>query len=114
MLAWTIYLSFTGLLALMLLPRANARAARIVALLAAGAGFLRDLGLGAEGIRGDGAGALFVRWRRDGRGRPDRRLACHGRHRRESGGGPRLRCAARAPGRVLPGHPAGLRYLRWR
>ena len=40
MLAWTIYLSFIGVLALMLLPRGNARAARIVALTSAGAGFL--------------------------------------------------------------------------
>jgi|ERR1051325_515800 NADH-quinone oxidoreductase subunit M len=40
MLAWTIYLSFIGVLTLMLLPRDRARAARIVALLSAGAGFL--------------------------------------------------------------------------
>src|SRR5664280_2326763 len=35
MLAWTIYISFIGVLVLMLLPRDNARAARIVALLTA-------------------------------------------------------------------------------
>jgi NADH-quinone oxidoreductase subunit M len=35
MLAWTIYLSFLGVAVLMFLPRENARAARIVALLAA-------------------------------------------------------------------------------
>jgi NADH-quinone oxidoreductase subunit M len=35
MLAWTIYISFAGVLALMLLPRGNARAARVVALLTA-------------------------------------------------------------------------------
>lgn len=35
MLAWTIYISFLGVLVLMLLPREAARAARIVALLAA-------------------------------------------------------------------------------
>jgi NADH-quinone oxidoreductase subunit M len=38
MLAWTIYLSFIGVLVLMLLPREAARAARIVALLTAIAG----------------------------------------------------------------------------
>ena len=35
MLAWTIYISFLGVLVLMLLPRDAARAARIVALLTA-------------------------------------------------------------------------------
>src|SRR5258705_12847819 len=40
MLAWTIYISFIGVAVLMLLPRGNARAARTVALLAAGAGFV--------------------------------------------------------------------------
>jgi NADH-quinone oxidoreductase subunit M len=35
MLAWTIYISFIGVLVLMLLPRDNARSARIVALLTA-------------------------------------------------------------------------------
>ncbi|MCX6896171.1 MAG: hypothetical protein NTZ16_11865 [Verrucomicrobia bacterium] len=34
MLAWTIYISFLGALALMFLPKDNARAARTVALLA--------------------------------------------------------------------------------
>ena len=38
MLAWTIYISFIGVLVLMLLPRAAARAARIIALLTAVAG----------------------------------------------------------------------------
>jgi NADH-quinone oxidoreductase subunit M len=38
MLAWTIYITFFGVLVLMLLPRDNARAARIVALLTAVAG----------------------------------------------------------------------------
>jgi NADH-quinone oxidoreductase subunit M len=38
MLAWTIYITFIGVLVLMLLPRDNARAARIVALLTAIAG----------------------------------------------------------------------------
>jgi len=39
-LAWTIYISFIGVAVLMLLPRSNARAARIVALVAAVAGFI--------------------------------------------------------------------------
>src|ERR1041384_4395111 len=39
MLAWTIYISFLGVVILMLLPRANARAARTVAMLAAVGGF---------------------------------------------------------------------------
>ncbi len=38
MLAWTIYVSFLGAAALMLAPRDNARVARLIALLAAGAG----------------------------------------------------------------------------
>ena len=38
MLAWTIYITFIGVLVLMLLPRDNARAARMVALLTAIAG----------------------------------------------------------------------------
>jgi NADH-quinone oxidoreductase subunit M len=40
MLAWTIYISFLGVLALMLLPKGNAAAARGVALLAAVAGLV--------------------------------------------------------------------------
>ena len=40
MLAWTIYISFLGVLVLMLLPRDDARAARKVALLTAIAGFV--------------------------------------------------------------------------
>ena len=38
MLAWTIYISFIGVLVLMLLPREAARVARIIALLTAIAG----------------------------------------------------------------------------
>ena len=38
MLAWTIYISFFGVLVLMLLPKGNVRAARTVALLSALAG----------------------------------------------------------------------------
>jgi len=40
MLAWTIYISFFGVLVLMLLPKGSASAARAVALLAAAAGLL--------------------------------------------------------------------------
>src|SRR5436190_5994941 len=40
MLAWTIYISFLGVLVLMLLPKGNASAARKVAMLTACAGFL--------------------------------------------------------------------------
>ena len=40
MLAWTIYISFLGVLVLMLLPKGNARAARSIALLIAIAGFV--------------------------------------------------------------------------
>src|SRR5437879_1379091 len=43
MLAWTIYISFLGVLALMLVPKDNARAARMVALLAAVGSFLLAL-----------------------------------------------------------------------
>ena len=39
MLAWTIYISFLGAAALMLTPKAGARAARLIALMAAIAGF---------------------------------------------------------------------------
>jgi len=44
MLAWTIYISFLGVVILMLLPRANAHSARIVAMLAAVGGFGCALG----------------------------------------------------------------------
>src|ERR1035437_7643333 len=40
MLAWTIYISFLGVLVLMLLPKGNASAARKVAMLSAVAGLL--------------------------------------------------------------------------
>src|SRR5258706_104299 len=39
MLAWTIYISFLGVLVLLLLPKRSERAARILALLTAVAGF---------------------------------------------------------------------------
>ncbi len=44
MLAWTIYISFFGVAVLMLLPRGDARLARIIALLTAVAGFIVALG----------------------------------------------------------------------
>ena len=44
MLAWTIYISFLGALALMFLPKGSVRVARILALLAAVAGFAVTLG----------------------------------------------------------------------
>jgi NADH-quinone oxidoreductase subunit M len=44
MLAWTIYISFLGVAVLLLLPAANARAARSVALISAVAGFFAALG----------------------------------------------------------------------
>ena len=40
MLAWTIYISFLGVLVLMLLPKGNAAAARKVAMISAVAGLL--------------------------------------------------------------------------
>ena len=48
MLAWTIYISFLGVAVLMCLPAANARAARLVAMLSA----LIGLGIGAAGFLG--------------------------------------------------------------
>jgi NADH-quinone oxidoreductase subunit M len=54
MLAWTIYTSFLGVAALMLLPRDNARAARVVALLTAGIG----LAIGAVGVFQSKAGEI--------------------------------------------------------
>jgi len=44
MLAWTVYISFIGVAILMLLPRGNARLARLVALVAALAGLAAALG----------------------------------------------------------------------
>jgi NADH-quinone oxidoreductase subunit M len=53
MLAWTIYISFLGVGVLMLLPRDNARAARVVALLTAVIGFGLALGGFIEGKAGE-------------------------------------------------------------
>src|SRR6266481_8999476 len=44
MLAWTIYITFIGVAVLMLLPKENARLARIIAILTASIGFLIGLG----------------------------------------------------------------------
>src|SRR5262245_16310109 len=44
MLAWTIYITFIGVVVLMLLPKDNARLARIVAILTATIGFVIALG----------------------------------------------------------------------
>src|SRR6266481_3377789 len=44
MLAWTIYITFIGVAVLMLLPKENARLARIVAILTASIGFVIGLG----------------------------------------------------------------------
>src|SRR5436190_3404284 len=44
MLAWTIYITFIGVAVLMLLPKENARVARIVALLTASIGFAIAIG----------------------------------------------------------------------
>ena len=62
MLAWTIYISFLGVLVLLLLPKSSVRAARVIALLTAMAGFAVTAGgicAAAIGRAGDGcAGAL--------------------------------------------------------
>jgi NADH-quinone oxidoreductase subunit M len=53
MLAWTIYISFIGVLVLMLLPKGNAALARGVALLTAVAGFAVTLLAWSENFAGD-------------------------------------------------------------
>jgi len=66
MLAWTIYISFLGVLALMLLPRDNARAARIVALLTAIVGcaiaFVGSIQLAQQGNVGEAATIVKTAW----------------------------------------------------
>ena len=62
MLAWTIYLSFLGVAVLMALPRDNARAARIVALLTAIAGFGCALGGTLQSPVGQIQTVVDVRW----------------------------------------------------
>jgi NADH-quinone oxidoreductase subunit M len=61
MLAWTIYLSFVGVLALMLLPREQPRAARWVALLTALLGLALGIG-GAWGRKGTLETVVKVPW----------------------------------------------------
>ncbi len=58
MLAWTIYISFLGAAVLMLLPGANPRPARIIALLAALGGLACAAAGVAECVRHAGPGAL--------------------------------------------------------
>jgi NADH-quinone oxidoreductase subunit M len=57
MLAWTIYISFIGAAGLMLLPKRNARAARVFALLTAALGFLIAL---AGTLEAKSAGSLHT------------------------------------------------------
>src|SRR5437867_8447100 len=53
MLAWTIYISFIAVVVLMLLPKGNPRVARIVAMLAAVAGFVVALSAFLEAKAGE-------------------------------------------------------------
>jgi NADH-quinone oxidoreductase subunit M len=63
MLAWTIYLSFIGVLVLMLLPRDSARAARLVALLTAlAAGAVAFLGAAQQVHPGEVATIVKADW----------------------------------------------------
>lgn len=54
MLAWTIYFSFAGMAALMLMPKGDARSARAIAMLSAVAGLLAGLGGVVQGKFGTG------------------------------------------------------------
>src|SRR5436309_1326667 len=58
MLAWTIYISFIGVVLLMLLPRSNAQGARVIALVTAIVGLV--LGLGATWEYKIGSGIVTV------------------------------------------------------
>ena len=66
MLAWTIYISFLGVLVLMLLPRDAARAARIVALatavLACGVAFAGAIAQAHQGNLGDVTQIVKIDW----------------------------------------------------
>src|SRR5690348_16913910 len=62
MLAWTIYISFLGVLVLMLLPKGNAAAARKVALLAAVAGFAVALSAFTRFKAGETVTVAHVPW----------------------------------------------------
>ena len=62
MLAWTIYISFLGALVQMLLPKGSVRAARILALLAAMAGFALTLGGFVEQRSGELVTVARIPW----------------------------------------------------
>jgi NADH-quinone oxidoreductase subunit M len=62
MLAWTIYISFLGALVVMLLPKGFVRGARILALVAAVAGFAVSLMVFAEHPSGDLVTVARVPW----------------------------------------------------
>ena len=62
MLAWTIYISFFGVLVLMLLPKGNASAARKVAMLSAVAGLLVALGGFVQFKPGEMVTVANVQW----------------------------------------------------
>src|SRR5437867_9485855 len=62
MLAWTIYISFIAVVVLMLLPKGNPRVARIVAMLAAVAGFVVALSAFLEAKAGEIQVVAEVPW----------------------------------------------------
>ncbi|HWX22947.1 MAG TPA: NADH-quinone oxidoreductase subunit M, partial [Candidatus Binatia bacterium] len=62
MLAWTIYISFLGVVVLMLLPQGDARAARIVAMLTACLGFVFALGGALQAKLGEIRTVTQVSW----------------------------------------------------
>jgi NADH-quinone oxidoreductase subunit M len=62
MLAWTIYISFIGVLVLMLLPKGSARAARVLALLTAVAAFAVTLVGFVQQRSGDLVTVALVSW----------------------------------------------------
>src|ERR1700723_3077024 len=62
MLAWTIYISFLGVLVLMLLPSGSVRATRILALLTTVAGFVITLGGFAEQQSGEVVTIVRLPW----------------------------------------------------
>jgi NADH-quinone oxidoreductase subunit M len=62
MLAWTIYISFLGALATLLMPKRSPAAVRIVALLAAIAGFLLALTAFLHGVPGDVKTVAILPW----------------------------------------------------
>jgi NADH-quinone oxidoreductase subunit M len=62
MLAWTIYISFLGAAVLMLVPKGNARAARVVALLTAVCGFIIALAATVRANPGSHQTIVKVPW----------------------------------------------------